>query len=107
MTVTNFKVFKMWRFTQKVIIEYSKFDNKGMGHQERAGKEEIRGIKENFLGEEISELNITWRVGLWKLGSEGGGAFQRNGDKIEPNQTRHSKAIKFARTEGVRQDEGR
>ena len=26
--VTNFKVFKMWRFTQKVIIEYSKFKNK-------------------------------------------------------------------------------
>lgn len=52
-----------------------------MGHQERAGKEEIRGIKENFLGEEISELNITQRVGLWKLGSEGGGAFQRKGDK--------------------------
>lgn len=72
----------MWRFTKKVITEYSKFDNKGMGHKERAGKEEIRGIKENFLGEEISELNITWRVGLWKLGSEGGGAFQRNGDKI-------------------------
>ena len=64
-----------------------------MGHWERIGKKEIRGIKENFLGEEVSELNITLRVGLWKLGSEGGGAFQRNGDR----EAGHSKAINFAR----------
>lgn len=48
-----------------------------MGHWETAGKKEIRGIKENFLGEEVSELNITLRVGLWKLGSEGGGGISK------------------------------
>lgn len=48
-----------------------------MGHWETAGKKEIRGTKENFLGEEVSELNITLRVGLWKLGSEGGGGISK------------------------------